>query len=32
MHAFNEHVRNDPRVRSVILAIRDGITLVRKAR
>ncbi|MGZ4384068.1 MAG: O-methyltransferase [Gaiellaceae bacterium] len=32
IHAFNEHVRNDPRVRSVILAIRDGITLVRKAR
>jgi caffeoyl-CoA O-methyltransferase len=31
VHAFNEHVRGDPRVRTVILAIREGITLVRKA-
>jgi caffeoyl-CoA O-methyltransferase len=31
VHAFNEHVRSDPRVRSVIVAIRDGITLIRKA-
>jgi caffeoyl-CoA O-methyltransferase len=28
---FNEHVLNDPRVRSVILAVRDGITLIRRA-
>jgi predicted O-methyltransferase YrrM len=28
---FNEHVRNDSRVRSVILAVRDGVTLIRRA-
>jgi predicted O-methyltransferase YrrM len=28
---FNEHVLNDARVRSVILAVRDGITLIRRA-
>jgi caffeoyl-CoA O-methyltransferase len=28
--AFNEHVRNDPRVTSVVLTVRDGITLVRR--
>ena len=27
---FNEHVRNDPRVISVMLTIRDGITLIRR--
>jgi caffeoyl-CoA O-methyltransferase len=29
--AFNERVRNDPRVRCVILSVRDGITLIRRA-
>lgn len=28
---FNEMVRNDPRVRCVILSVRDGITLIRRA-
>jgi caffeoyl-CoA O-methyltransferase len=28
---FNDHVLNDARVRSVILAVRDGITLIRRA-
>src|SRR3954447_25376432 len=28
---FNEHVLNDARVRSVLLAVRDGITLIRRA-
>jgi caffeoyl-CoA O-methyltransferase len=27
---FNEHVRNDPRVVSLMLTVRDGMTLVRK--
>jgi caffeoyl-CoA O-methyltransferase len=27
---FNDHVLNDARVRSVILAVRDGITLIRR--
>ena len=27
---FNEHVQNDPRVVSVMLTVRDGMTLVRK--
>jgi caffeoyl-CoA O-methyltransferase len=27
---FNEHVRNDPRAVSVILSVRDGITLIRR--
>jgi caffeoyl-CoA O-methyltransferase len=27
--AFNEHVRNDPRVISVLLSVRDGVTLIR---
>jgi caffeoyl-CoA O-methyltransferase len=26
---FNEHVRNDPRAVSVLLTIRDGVTLIR---
>ena len=29
--AFNEHVRADPRVVSVQLTVRDGITLIRRA-
>ncbi|HYZ18824.1 MAG TPA: class I SAM-dependent methyltransferase [Gaiellaceae bacterium] len=29
--SFNEHVRSDPRVVSVMLTVRDGMTLVRKA-
>jgi caffeoyl-CoA O-methyltransferase len=28
--AFNEHVKNDPRVVSVMLTVRDGMTLVQK--
>jgi caffeoyl-CoA O-methyltransferase len=31
IRAFNEHVRNDPRVVSVMLTIRDGVTLIRPA-
>jgi caffeoyl-CoA O-methyltransferase len=27
---FNEHVKNDPRVASVMLTVRDGMTLIRK--
>ena len=27
---FNEHVRNDPRVTSVLLTVRDGVTLIRR--
>jgi caffeoyl-CoA O-methyltransferase len=27
--AFNEHVRGDPRVASVMLTVRDGVTLIR---
>ncbi|MGC9974069.1 MAG: O-methyltransferase [Gaiellaceae bacterium] len=30
MRAFNERVRNDPRVRCVILSVRDGVTLIRR--
>jgi caffeoyl-CoA O-methyltransferase len=29
IRAFNERVRSDPRVRSVVLTVRDGITLIR---
>ena len=29
--AFNDHVAADPRVTQVILTIRDGLTLIRKA-
>jgi caffeoyl-CoA O-methyltransferase len=29
--AFNERVRRDPRVRCVILSVRDGVTLIRRA-
>jgi caffeoyl-CoA O-methyltransferase len=28
--AFNEHVRSDPRVTSVMLTVRDGVTLIRR--
>ena len=28
--AFNDHVRNDPRVVAVVLTVRDGMTLIRK--
>ncbi|MDQ4133701.1 MAG: O-methyltransferase [Actinomycetota bacterium] len=28
--AFNDHVRNDPRVTCVMLTIRDGVTLIRR--
>jgi caffeoyl-CoA O-methyltransferase len=31
IRAFNEHVRADPRVRSVVLTVRDGVTLIRLA-
>jgi caffeoyl-CoA O-methyltransferase len=31
IRAFNEHVRVDPRVVSVLLTIRDGVTLIRRA-
>jgi caffeoyl-CoA O-methyltransferase len=31
IRAFNERARNDPRVRCVILSVRDGITLIRRA-
>jgi predicted O-methyltransferase YrrM len=31
MRAFNDKVRDDPRVVSVMLSVRDGITLVRRA-
>ncbi|HVF75725.1 MAG TPA: class I SAM-dependent methyltransferase [Acidimicrobiales bacterium] len=31
IRAFNDHVRNDPRVVCVQLTIRDGVTLVRRA-
>ncbi|MBK8776688.1 MAG: class I SAM-dependent methyltransferase [Saprospiraceae bacterium] len=30
IHAFNRHVHHDPRVKSFILPIRDGITLIKK--
>jgi caffeoyl-CoA O-methyltransferase len=29
IRAFNEHVRSDPRVTSVMLTVRDGVTLIR---
>jgi caffeoyl-CoA O-methyltransferase len=31
IRAFNEHVRKDPRVACVVLSIRDGVTLIRRA-
>ncbi len=30
IHAFSEHVKNDPRTEQVLLTIRDGITLIKK--
>jgi caffeoyl-CoA O-methyltransferase len=30
IRAFNEHVRSDARVTSVMLSVRDGVTLIRK--
>ncbi len=30
IHAFNEHVANDPRTEQVILSVRDGLSLIRK--
>jgi predicted O-methyltransferase YrrM len=30
IHAFNEHVNNDPRTEQVMLTVRDGITLIKK--
>jgi predicted O-methyltransferase YrrM len=30
IHAFNEHVNNDPRTEQVILTVRDGISLIKK--
>ena len=30
LRAFNEHVKNDPRVEVVILPLRDGISIIRK--
>lgn len=30
IHAFNEHVKNDPRVEQVVLTVRDGLMLIRK--
>jgi caffeoyl-CoA O-methyltransferase len=32
IRAFNEHVRNDSRVVAVMLTVRDGVTLIRRAR
>ena len=31
IRAFNDHVANDPRVEKVILPLRDGLTIIRKA-
>ena len=30
IHAFNEHVQNDPRTEQVMLSIRDGISIIKK--
>lgn len=30
MHAFNEHIKNDSRVETVLLTVRDGLLLIRK--
>lgn len=32
IHAFNEQVKNDPRVEQVLLPIRDGIMIIRKTK
>ena len=31
LRAFNDHVAADPRVVCVVLTVRDGVTLVRRA-
>jgi caffeoyl-CoA O-methyltransferase len=31
IRGFNDHVRDDPRVVSVMLSVRDGVTLIRRA-
>ncbi len=31
IRAFNDHVRDDPRVVCVLLTVRDGVTIIRKA-
>jgi predicted O-methyltransferase YrrM len=30
VNEFNDHVLNDPRVESVLLTVRDGVTLIRR--
>jgi predicted O-methyltransferase YrrM len=30
IHAFNEHVKNDPRTEQVLLTVRDGLSIIRK--
>jgi caffeoyl-CoA O-methyltransferase len=30
IHAFNEHVKNDPRTEQVIITLRDGISMIKK--
>lgn len=30
IQAFNEHVKNDPRVEHVLLTVRDGLTIIKK--
>ena len=30
IHAFNEHVKNDPRTTQVLLTVRDGMLLIQK--
>jgi predicted O-methyltransferase YrrM len=30
IHAFNEHVKNDPRVEQVMLTVRDGLLVIKK--
>jgi predicted O-methyltransferase YrrM len=32
IRAFNDYVRHDSRVVSVMLTVRDGVTLIRRAR
>ncbi|MGL5946507.1 MAG: methyltransferase, partial [Sediminibacterium sp.] len=29
-HAFNEHVKNDPRTEQVMITLRDGISMIKK--
>lgn len=30
IHAFNEHVKNDPRTEQVLLTVRDGLSIIRR--